>query len=366
MGTCKYLLTADCANNTFAIRVTNEDRHTKSSAWTKTVTLRLGATKVNLGQKMRVKVNGTRVLPPYSASDGTLWLTVANTSDGIHVNTGIGVQLLWDGNSFLQVSASAARFKNRSLCGLCGNYNGMWRDDLMSRDGNDESKAVAGGRDGGGGSGGHTNTESKAVWRFGNSWRVGGARVCARQHENVVRVPQCHRGTTAPPVCRQLLELPVFARCAGHLNPQMYVDSCKDDMCECPTFKCYCDSFAAYARECKRQGFEVAASWKATLGCDANALAAMATSVAVRERDRELSAASNRAADAGRRGKRLQARKHQQQQLLQQKPKATSAQQHHHQQHHQAAAPYEFGEAEFLSRHIPKTFLVSRTPPPIH
>lgn len=357
MGSCKYQLTGDCANNTFTIRVTNEDRHTKSSAWTKTVTLRLGPTKVNLGQKMRVKVNGTRIQPPYTTTVGTHWLTVVNTTDGIHVSTGLGVQLLWDGNNFLQVSAAAARFKNRGLCGLCGNYNGVWRDDLVSRQGHDHSEAV---------------------WRFGNSWRVGGSRVCARQHENLARVPECHRSRAVPAVCRQLLVTDVFARCTGHLNPQYYVESCKDDMCECPTHKCYCDSFAAYARECKRQGVQLA-SWKQQVGCDATALAqaqAAVTAVAVASTSATLGA--NGTATESREQSRGTAMAELQRGSAMAAGKARAKRPHHggggrkqQQLHHQLQLQkYAWGDEDFMSRHIPKTFLIprqtGRTPPPIH
>ncbi len=38
-GTCKYLLTADCKNDSFSVRVTNDARSSRSFSWTKTVTL---------------------------------------------------------------------------------------------------------------------------------------------------------------------------------------------------------------------------------------------------------------------------------------------------------------------------------------
>lgn len=38
-GACKYLLTSDCRNDSFSIRVTNDARSSRSFSWTKTVTL---------------------------------------------------------------------------------------------------------------------------------------------------------------------------------------------------------------------------------------------------------------------------------------------------------------------------------------
>ena len=71
-GSCKYLLTRDCSkeaaasqNSTFSIRITNDARDTLAFSWLRTVTVRLGSTKVSLLQKMRVKVDGKKVTLPY-------------------------------------------------------------------------------------------------------------------------------------------------------------------------------------------------------------------------------------------------------------------------------------------------------------
>jgi len=40
-GACKYLLTSDCQNSSFSVRVTNDARTSRSFSWTKTVTLKV-------------------------------------------------------------------------------------------------------------------------------------------------------------------------------------------------------------------------------------------------------------------------------------------------------------------------------------
>jgi len=40
-GSCKYQLTADCVGHTFSIRVTNDARGTRTSSWTKTVSIKV-------------------------------------------------------------------------------------------------------------------------------------------------------------------------------------------------------------------------------------------------------------------------------------------------------------------------------------
>ncbi len=55
---------------------------------------------MNLGDKMRVKVNGERIYEPFASSLVNITRTPYNTL----VETHLGVKVLWDGNSFLEVS----------------------------------------------------------------------------------------------------------------------------------------------------------------------------------------------------------------------------------------------------------------------
>lgn len=323
-GSCKYQLTADCANQTFSIRVTNDARNTKFSAWTKTVTLKLGDVKVNLGQKMRVKVNGTRVILPYQL--GTL-LDIQNTADGVSVRTAIGIHLLWDGDNFVQVQA-AATFKNR-LCGLCGNYNNIWRDDLTSRRG--------------------INYTDDEVWRFANSWKVGGPKSCARKHENLAKTPVCKHKKGAA-LCRPL-QSEMFEECGSRLNPYYYIESCKKDMCECPSGKCYCDSFSAYARECARLGVRLP-DWKHDVGCNVSVIVPQLSAAKLTISSVALLPAAAIAAAASTPTAAVQS-------WLPSPTKMETPKRHRKKKK----------DHDFLNRYIPKTFLIhkhnGRTPPPL-
>lgn len=237
-GSCKYLLTSDCKNHTFSIRVTNHGRKTKHASWTKTVTLKLGDTKVNLGQKQRIKVNGVRVKLPFLPKEG---LEIKKGEDDlVIVKTHIGVKIIWDGRSYLQVQMPV-KYKNK-LCGLCGNFNGISRDDLITRRG--------------------FNVTDNEVGKFVNSWRVGDNKTCALRKENVLKKRTCNKRTS----CRKLRISDVFNACDSRLNPNNYFESCRMDMCECPEGNCYCDSFAAYARECQRLGVSLP-NWRLDTNC---------------------------------------------------------------------------------------------------
>lgn len=260
----------------------------------------MGSLKVNLGQKLRVKVNGTRVFPPYKLGTD---LDIQRTDDGVSVVTGIGIDLLWDGNNFLQVQA-AASYRNR-LCGLCGNYNNVWRDDLTSRLGD--------------------NYSDDEVWRFADSWKVGGFKACSRKRENLAKTPVCKHRKEGAHYCRPLRnhDTSIFDDCNSRLNPFHYFEACKKDMCDCPNDMCHCDNFAAYARECKRLGGHVTDNWKRKTGCD------IQTALTVRPQKNQLHRRRNRL--------RLNAND----------PKFDS----------------------FLSKHVPKNFLIpkdtGRTPIPL-
>ena len=102
---------------------------------------------------MRIKVNGERIEVPYRLNNR---VDINKTLDGILVNSHIGIKILWDGFSFLEVSAPTLYRNN--LCGLCGNFNSIPKDDLVSRKGEIMTDPVS----------------------FGHSWAVGTKRVCSR------------------------------------------------------------------------------------------------------------------------------------------------------------------------------------------
>ncbi|XP_046485972.1 BMP-binding endothelial regulator protein isoform X1 [Neodiprion pinetum] len=237
-GTCKYQLTADCTNHTFSIRVTNDGRSTRSSAWTKAIAIKVADLKVNLGQKMRVKVNGKRIEVPYRLDNR---LDINRTSDSVLVTTHIGIKVLWDGISFIEVSAPTT-YRGR-LCGLCGNFNHVPKDDFTTRRGKLLQDAN----------------------QFGKSWMVGSKKLCARTRQNYPFTERRCRGRKDHRFCNRLRS-EVFYQCHKKVNPTMYYKSCLTDMCECPTGRCYCESFTAYAHECQRLGVQLP-HWRGPMKC---------------------------------------------------------------------------------------------------
>lgn len=245
-GSCKYQLTADCANHSFSIRVTNDAGLSGYSSRTKTVSFKMGNIKVNLGRKMRVKINGQRVDLPY---DGPVGKISKDKFNNILVTSVIGIKLFWNGAGYLEVMAPIS-YKNK-LCGLCGNFNSIVRDDLTARNGNT-----------------YIESNKGNYWKFGDSWRVGGRKACSRTQENLHKDKPCDktRKKLAKSACKLLTKSQAFTACRDKINLSNYYESCVMDMCKCQTNDCYCESFNAYARECTRLG-AVTENWRTETRC---------------------------------------------------------------------------------------------------
>lgn len=229
-GSCKYQLASDCVNGTFSIRISNDARNTSHSSWTRTATLRIGATKINMGKKMRIKVNGHRVTLPHKINGVA---EIARSNGSVLLKADIGIQMLWDGDGFLEVTVSSV-YKGK-LCGLCGNFNSKARDDMKTRDGRLLSD----------------------TWRFGSSWRVGGTRACTRRQRRPS--PNMYRQSKilkARRLCRGFHIYEAFTDCTTKVNPHNYQEACEVDARSCSGTRCHCAAYRAYARECSRVGAE--------------------------------------------------------------------------------------------------------------
>ncbi|XP_029656725.1 BMP-binding endothelial regulator protein-like [Octopus sinensis] len=233
-GRCKYVLARDCVDRTFSIKVQNDARLTSDFSWTHRVTILLPNFRVTLQQKLIVKVNRRRIKLPFrSVTAPTMWIRQEGHS--VVMNAPNGMQVVWDGDSFLEITVPSM-FKKK-LCGLCGNYNGDPTDDLIGK------KGVT-----------YYNEQE-----FGDSWRTGSLSACRNRLTPLQKKESpCEKNFKTRERECQILLSDVFVECRKKVDPKTYYRSCLMDMCDCPKGKlCSCESLLAYSRACTREGLYI-------------------------------------------------------------------------------------------------------------
>ncbi|KAI4897940.1 hypothetical protein NFI96_019845 [Prochilodus magdalenae] len=240
-GACTYVLAQDCERGDFSIHVTNDDRGRKGVSWTKEVTVFIGNIVVQLLQDWVVKVDYQTVTLPFLKEP---YVYLERKTNTILLNTNIGLKVLWNGRSHLEVSVPGT-YKGH-MCGMCGNFNNYPQDDMMLRN----------------------RKISTSEAEFGNSWRVG--------HSS----SQCSDGRDIDP-CKEagysarktannrcaVLKSAVFQPCHKVVPPEMFFASCVYDLCACGSNldDCLCDTLEAYASECREAG--VILHWRSPSLC---------------------------------------------------------------------------------------------------
>nr|XP_033814726.1 kielin/chordin-like protein isoform X1 [Geotrypetes seraphini] len=242
-GSCTYVLAEDCEGGDFSIHTTNDDRGRRGVSWTKEVTVLIGDVVIQLLQDWVVMVDYQTVDLPFLKEP---YIYIERKTNTILLNTNIGVKVLWNGKSHLEVSVPGT-YKG-SMCGLCGNFNNYPQDDLRIRTGQ--------------------IVHSEAT--FGNSWKV--------QSSN--HTSQCSDGQDIEP-CKEAgyrahkeanvkcktLKSRAFESCHGVVAPEVFFASCVYDLCACGSSvdECLCDALEAYASECREAG--IVLQWRSPSLC---------------------------------------------------------------------------------------------------
>ncbi|XP_037537371.1 zonadhesin, like [Nematolebias whitei] len=214
-------------------------------------------------QKRVVLVNGELVTPPLSPVSG---LTITMNSRQVQLTTDFGLTVNFDGNSRGEVILpSTYRY---SVRGLCGNYDGITRNEYMKPDG----------------------TVVQDLNVFGESWRVGDRQadgpntsnfpINVRTHRREVETDpdsgfetsDCSQAQlsdySSVMKCGALSDLMgPFASCHTAVPPRTYQDDCMFDLCaEQGSAELRCASYEAYATACQEAGVQLG-SWRQQLDC---------------------------------------------------------------------------------------------------
>ncbi|XP_029931628.1 zonadhesin, like [Myripristis murdjan] len=214
-------------------------------------------------QRKTVLVNGERVAPPLSPVDG---LSITMNSRQVQLTTDFGLTVRFDGNSRGEIVLPNT-YKN-SVRGLCGNYDGITRNEYMKPDG----------------------TVTRNLNEFGDSWRDSDRLADMQETRDVPHRVHLHRREveTDPDSgfettgCSQsqlnnyngvtqcgALSDPKgpFASCHSTLPPKAYQDDCVFDLCaESGSAALRCASYDAYAVACQEAGVKLG-PWRQQLDC---------------------------------------------------------------------------------------------------
>lgn len=172
------------------------------------------------------------------------------TAEGRNVilQTTKALRLLFDGNAHVLISIPSP-FRGR-VCGLCGNFNSNWTDDLVLPNG----------------------AEAPSVDAFGAGWRAPSSSHGCGEGCGPSGCPVCLAEETAPyesnQACGQIRDPQgPFAACHAILNPSEYFRQCVYDLClhkGNTTF--LCRSLEAYTAECQAVGGTVK-TWRTSSFC---------------------------------------------------------------------------------------------------
>ncbi|KAG8439516.1 hypothetical protein GDO86_005641, partial [Hymenochirus boettgeri] len=160
---------------------------------------------------------------------------IERLADYILVKTTFGFSLAWDGGTGVYIKLSEDH--KGKPCGLCGNFNGNWSDDLIMQ---------------------HSEfTEDIAM--FANSWYVETPEepICIPTATNYLN--PCSRQSTHEAKflkCQVLLQFP-FMSCHETIDPYSYIASCMNDLCKQDDDETYCRAVMEYARACSHSGYPI-------------------------------------------------------------------------------------------------------------
>ncbi|XP_051901395.1 IgGFc-binding protein [Pristis pectinata] len=247
-GTCTYVVAESCGTDTtlpsFKVTAKNDVRGNTAVSYVKLVHVdvygyRISIRKMEMGL---VRINDMKTRLPVTLEEGKLRLFQRGSFAVLETDFGLEVSYEW--NWYLTVTLTSSHF--RSVCGLCGNFNGVKEDDVTFPNG--------------------TRAPSTVEWA--RSWKV-------PDHDPFCwdycrgYCPTCSDADRAlyggPQFCGMLEE--VFKGCHPKVDHRPFVDSCIYDVClNQGSRKLLCQALEAYASECQKGGVTVK-GWRAKTSC---------------------------------------------------------------------------------------------------
>ncbi|XP_073665558.1 mucin-5B [Tursiops truncatus] len=166
-----------------------------------------------------ILVNGRREELPYSRAG----LLVEESSAYVKVNIRLMLTFTWNGEDSALLELDP-RYANQT-CGLCGDFNGLPAINEF-----------------------YAHNARLTPLQFGNLQKLDGP---TEQCQDPLPSP-ADNCTDEEGICRHTLLGPAFAQCHRLVDAEVYVATCTQDLCRCPT--CPCATFVEYSRQCAHAG----------------------------------------------------------------------------------------------------------------
>uniref|UniRef100_A0A8C9SDT8 Si:dkey-65b12.6 n=1 Tax=Scleropages formosus TaxID=113540 RepID=A0A8C9SDT8_SCLFO len=243
-GTCTYYLsklvnTADPSLVPFEVRVQNQNRgRNRAVSYTKTVEITVYGSTVVLSKENpgKVLLNNQYVSLPFNLEGGKLSVFRSGFFGVVKTDFGLMLKFNWDSHVALTLPSSYSG----EIGGLCGNWNGLADDDMMTPD-----KSLA-----------------KTPTAFGISWKVRDDPGCSSDC-NDNKCPTCQPDLMDRYQKREFCGIITdrngpFKDCHSKVDPKQYFDDCAYDMCLYQGHAtALCAALGAYTSACQEASASV-------------------------------------------------------------------------------------------------------------
>lgn len=275
-GTCRYSAIHWCPcivvpqkQESFSVTVKNwrQGKKVKKVSWARTLDTYVGGTKITLGQKGVVEVNGVKKSLPTRVRGTKIFKSGKDT----RIETDFGASVSFNGRA--RAIICVPKTWMGKLCGICGNFNGKREDDFITKDGTDLSM-VKNRRE--------RNTKVASSWRVMDQEGETCDEEPLPEPESVSETwTRIAKGRT---YCGLMVEKDgPFKKCIAKMNPKKiieYFDACVFDVNELApdaveAKRMACNSLEAFAADCEEANAKVYESWRKVTGCEFSCPAGM-------------------------------------------------------------------------------------------
>ncbi|KAM4037233.1 von Willebrand factor [Anomaloglossus baeobatrachus] len=240
-GDCQYVLAQDfCGGEpgSFRILVGNVGCGFTGDRCSKRITILFRNGEIELENEQ------VYIRKPLSSEIG---FDIQQSGNYFILTLGSEISVTWDKGKRVYVTLKGT-LRNK-VCGLCGNFDGIENNDLMSSNNQVENNPS----------------------NFGNSWKVKPFCADVAIIATIANMPLCQGNALKQAAVENACDIlwdDIFKDCHKVVDPVHYHDICTHDTCICESIgdcACFCDSVAAYTHACAQEGVHI--QWRSSHFC---------------------------------------------------------------------------------------------------